>query len=135
MRRIFVDTNFWSALINPKDQWREWAINQGKVLVTTRAVTTDEVLTETLNYFSEWRRELRVRAVEEVRTILLNQNVEIVSCTHGRFPDAVELFENRPDKGYSLTDCISMNTCRHLSISEILTHDDHFSQEGFSILL
>jgi G:T-mismatch repair DNA endonuclease (very short patch repair protein) len=41
----------------------------------------------------------------------------------------------RPDKGYSLTDCISMETMRAEGIREILTHDNHSTQEGFAILL
>jgi hypothetical protein len=30
---------------------------------------------------------------------------------------------------------ISMETMRQHGITEILTHDDHFTQEGFSVLL
>ena len=45
------------------------------------------------------------------------------------------LYETRPDKGYSLTDCISMTTMRQESITEVLTHDDHFTREGFGKLL
>jgi len=52
-----------------------------------------------------------------------------------QFLKALELYESRLDKGYSLTDCISMNVCRELGIKEILTHDRHFEQEGFKILL
>jgi predicted nucleic acid-binding protein len=47
----------------------------------------------------------------------------------------LSLYETRPDKGYSLTDCISMNTMRQERISDILTHDSHFTQEGFITLL
>jgi len=39
-----------------------------------------------------------------------------------------------PDKGYSLTDCISMNTMRAEGLTEILTNDVHFTQEGFRAL-
>ncbi len=42
---------------------------------------------------------------------------------------------NRPDKGYSLTDCMSMIACRDLGITDVLTHDRHFAQEGFAVLL
>ncbi len=51
------------------------------------------------------------------------------------FLEALELYESRLDKGYSLTDCISMNVCHKLGITQVLTHDHHFEQEGFSILL
>ena len=40
----------------------------------------------------------------------------------------------RPDKGYSLTDCISMQTMRREGLTEILTNDRHFEQEGFRAL-
>jgi len=41
----------------------------------------------------------------------------------------------RPDKGYSLVDCISMQTMRREGITDALTHDRHFEQEGFRALL
>ena len=44
------------------------------------------------------------------------------------------LYEARPDKGYSLTDCISMQTMRQEGLSEVLTNDRHFEQEGFRAL-
>jgi len=40
----------------------------------------------------------------------------------------------RLDKGYSLTDCRSMAALRALGVSEVLTNDHHFTQEGFTIL-
>lgn len=125
MNKVFADTLYWIALINPKDQWRTAAVN-ASAKIKSNLLTSDEVLTETLNYFSNARQETRVKAVNEVRAILLNVNIEIVSCSHNAFLDAVDLYENRPDKGYSLTDCISMNVCRHHGVSEVLTHDDHF---------
>ena len=39
-----------------------------------------------------------------------------------------------PDKGYSLTDFISMQTMRGEGIIEALTNDRHFEQEGFRAL-
>ena len=78
---------------------------------------------------------MRRQAVENVRAILLNQNVEIISCTHETVLAAIDLYERRPDKGYSLTDCISMISMKSLGLDEVLTHDDHFWQEGFNILL
>jgi predicted nucleic acid-binding protein len=48
--------------------------------------------------------------------------------------DALTLYESRPDKEYSLTDCISMQTMRRARLTEVLTNDHHFTQEGFTIL-
>jgi predicted nucleic acid-binding protein len=51
------------------------------------------------------------------------------------FLDGLTLYESRPDKSYSLTDCIAMNVMRKRGITDVLTHDAHFTQEGFHILL
>jgi predicted nucleic acid-binding protein len=51
------------------------------------------------------------------------------------FLSGLALYEARPDKEYSLTDCISMNAMRAAGITEVLTDDDHFTQEGFTKLL
>lgn len=50
------------------------------------------------------------------------------------FDAALALYEARPDKGYSLTDCRSMNAPRTLSISDVLTSDPCVTWEGFTIL-
>ena len=135
MTSIFADTLYWVALINPKDQWRERALSVSRKLVETPIVTTDEVLAEVLNFFAESGEYLRREAVGNVREILLNESVEIISCSHERFLEAIDFYESRPDKGYSLTDCISMIVIREHGISEVLTHDNHFTQEGFRVLL
>jgi len=44
------------------------------------------------------------------------------------------LYAARPDKGYSLTDCISMQTMRRKGLVEVFTNDLHFEQEGFRAL-
>ena len=60
----------------------------------------------------------------------------MIPQSHQSFLDGLALYKARPDKGYSLTDCISMQVMRREGITEILTHDDHFTQEGwFAILL
>ncbi len=82
MRKVFADTFYWVALINIKDQWRKRAVEVSQNLIGIPFVTTDEILTETLNYFAESGIFFRQRAVENIQAILLNQNVEIISCRH-----------------------------------------------------
>jgi predicted nucleic acid-binding protein len=60
--------------------------------------------------------------------------MEIVPYTSELRQLGFELYEQRPDKGYSLTDCISMSVMRQMNINEVLTGDRHFQQEGFTIL-
>jgi len=70
-----------------------------------------------------------------VLEILTDPAIEVVAQSHESFLAGLELYERRPDKDYSLPDCISMNVMRRKAIREILTNDRHFSQEGFVRLL
>jgi predicted nucleic acid-binding protein len=74
-------------------------------------------------------------AAAAVRDVVEDQNIEIVLHTRDYLLNGLALYEARPDKGYSLTDCVSMLAMRERGISEVLTHDHHFEQEGFTILL
>ena len=64
-----------------------------------------------------------------------NPGVVVRVQSHQTFLDGLALYRARPDKGYSLVDCTSMETMRQEGITEVLTHDAHFTQEGFTILL
>ncbi|MEY3223230.1 MAG: hypothetical protein RLZZ203_2086 [Cyanobacteriota bacterium] len=134
MKTLFVDTFYWVALFNPKDEWHLTVINYSKNLVSVYLVTTDEVLTEFLNFFSTYDSKTRQNAINRVQDILRNDYVEIIPQTHETFLAGLELYKQRADKEYSLTDCISMQTMKQLGITEILTHDRHFTQEGFTTL-
>ncbi len=135
MKIIFVDTHYLIAIINRLDQWHQSAILIIGKLGNAKLVVTESVLVETLNYFAEFRPEAKQHAVETIENFSANVNVEVVEQTSELFREGMKLYESRLDKGYSLTDCISMNVCRGLNITEILTHDHHFEQEGFKILL
>jgi predicted nucleic acid-binding protein len=50
------------------------------------------------------------------------------------FLSGLQLYGTRLDKGYSLTDCISMQTLWSIGITDVLTNDVHFEQEGFRAL-
>jgi len=47
----------------------------------------------------------------------------------------IDLYSRRPDKDWSLTDCISFVVMADRGISEALTGDHHFEQAGFVALL
>ena len=70
-----------------------------------------------------------------VHEFLNDPAVLVIPASHEQFLAGLALYEARPDKGYSLVDCISMNIMRDLGIESALTADRHFEQEGFEILL
>lgn len=51
------------------------------------------------------------------------------------FFQALDLYEDRPDKRWGLTDCISFVVMRENELFEALTADRHFEQAGFVALL
>lgn len=128
------DTFYWVALINPADTWHYQVINFGRVSSPLKIFTTDEVLVEVLTFYGTTGQYYRRKATALVRRLLDDANIEVIEQTHESFLLGLELYERRMDKGYSLTDCISMTTMRKLGIREVLTHDRHFAQEGFVVL-
>ena len=135
MRVAFVDTLYFVALFNPKDQWHGRAIAASTLVAETKLITTEDVLVELLNFFSEFGEKARRGAVAQAEGILSSANIEVAPQNHDAFMAGLALYKARPDKGYSLTDCISMHTMRERGVTDILTHDDHFRQEGFTVLL
>jgi uncharacterized protein len=135
MRTVFADSLYWIAIVRPNDPWKVAARAARGTAGDLRIVTTDEVLTEFLAALSASGETMRHQAARMVRAILSNRNVEVIPQSRNSFLKGLELYEERGDKEYSLTDCISMHAMKVLSISEALTNDRHFEQEGFSILM
>src|SRR5262245_1190262 len=54
MRSLFADTFYRVALLNPGDAFHARVTAFGNTLGSARIVTTDEVLTEVLNWFCQW---------------------------------------------------------------------------------
>ncbi len=135
MKTVFVDTVYWIAIVRPNDSWRKAAQTVKEQLGPIRLVTTDEVLTEFLAALSKGGPNLRHTAVKMVRAILSNANIKVVPQSRDSFQRGLTRYEARNDKEYSLQNCISMNVMESESIMEVLTHDHHFEQEGFRILM
>lgn len=123
------------AIINKRDQIHARAIDAEQSMVGARKVTSELVLVEVLNYFSGYRTELKEYVAGSVQRFLADEQFDIAACSSEQFRSGLLLYSARLDKGYSLTDCVSMNIMRENGISDILTNNDHFAQEGFLILL
>jgi predicted nucleic acid-binding protein len=134
MRRFFADAFYWIALSHPRDQWHTQVLAFDAALDEYRLYTTDEVLTEFLTFFSEEAPHIRRRAALFARSILANPFIVVLPQTRTSFLAGLRLYESRLDKEYSLPDCISMEAMRQEGLTDVLTHDHHFIQEGFHIL-
>lgn len=135
MKRVFVDTFHYIAVLSPRDRYHADAVNAGRALEPVEFVTTDAILVEVLAFYSSAGPRARREAVSLVDVLRADPDVLVLPQTREMFDEGLALYRQRLDKGYSLTDCMSMAACRELEIDEVLTHDQHFAQEGFGVLL
>jgi len=134
MRRFFVDTFYLIALSDHRDQWHQRVVAFSRAHEDARLFTVDEVLAEFLTFCSPAGVHIRVSAARTVRQTLDHPQWTVIPQSRSSLLEAVALYEARPDKAYSLTDCISMQTMRREGLTDVLTNDHHFTQEGFHLL-
>jgi len=132
MKTVFADTSYYIALINPNDEYAgaacEYTRDFGGFLVTTAWV-----LTEVANHLRHApNRQLLLSLVTDLRN---DRRVTIVPPTLELFDRGLQVFGERPDKDWSLTDCISFVVMQERGLTEALTGDHHFEQAGFAALL
>ncbi len=124
----FADTSFWIALSSQRDQYHGRAIAWSRFVVQTKSaiVTTEAILWEWLNAFSH--ASTRRLAAEGYRRCHLDPSIEVVAFQAELIDSAVELYRTRPDKNWSLTDCLSFAVMEQRQLTEALTTDRHFEQ-------
>ena len=135
MKQVFADTLYWVASITPGDSWYAPTLQAVAALGPVDLVTTEEVLVEFLSAYAGRGAYLRQQALKTVQAILRNVHVAVLPQTHESFTKGLDFYASRADKAYSLVDCLSMNTMREMSLTEVLTNDHHFTREGFTILI
>ncbi len=135
MRYIFADTGYWVALLSPGDNLHSKAVFLSKSLQPAHIVTSEMVLVEVLNDFSKRGEYLRDAAARFIKALYQHPNITIIPQTSDQFQDALELYIQRKDKGWSQTDCVSFKIMEELAIAEVLAYDKHFVQAGFQALM
>ena len=135
MNALFADAGYWIALFNPRDQLHTKAITVSNSLQGRPIVTSQMALIEFLNHYAALGQPFRQHAVQIVRSLQDDADVEVVLQTEAQFAAALTLYTQRPDKEWGLTDCASFLIMQERGITEALAHDDHFQQAGFVALL
>ncbi len=132
MRRVFADSFYFIAVLNAWDQHHRAATEIARTLKATM-VTTRWVLVETADAFREpWPRQ---RTFQFLSDLGMSPRCQIVPADEEWYQRGLALYGARPDKAWSLTDCISMEVMREMGLTEALTGDHHFEQAGFRALL
>jgi predicted nucleic acid-binding protein len=132
MNPLFVDTGFYVALLSPRDVWHTRAVELSRE-IHRPVVLTDLIVVELGNACSSVRdRGLFAQLVSRLQA---DPQVRIVEFTRDLLQRGLALFQSRPDKDWSLTDCVSFVVMDDLGLREVLGADRHFEQAGFTILL
>ena len=132
MGNVLADTVFWAAIIVKQDQYHSRA-SRWAVRIGGKMITTAPILLETANLLSRvaWRHHA-VRLVDHLQQ---REDVEVVPISADLWNRGWDLYRNRMDKEWSLTDCISFIVMQDHDITCALTADEHFQQAGFEALL
>ncbi len=135
MKTLFADAGYWVALLDPRDELHVPASALAHKTARDRIVTSELVLVEVLNHFSKLGARFRQTAVNLAHDLRGEARVTVVALDAAHFDAALTLYERRSDKTWSLVDCASFLLMRERRIAEALTHDHHFEQAGFTVLL
>ena len=132
MKTVFADSFYFFALTNPDDPAHARTVAFTKAYAGMQ-VTTGWILSELGDGWSKpGQRAIFSAMLAKFRA---NPNARIEPCTDQLLQEGIDLYDQRPDKEWSLTDCISFVVMTKQGITEALTGDHHFEQAGFVALL
>jgi uncharacterized protein len=131
----FIDTVCWIALLNRQDSLHRPAdqLYKNQMRSGCRFLTTSTVIEETANALCD--PVFKPSVITFFHNIENSSRVEIVFVDPVLWSKGWALYEQRTDKSWSLTDCISLEVMRERGIHDALTSDRHFVQAGFAALL
>ena len=128
MNRLFADTFFFFEFLNADDN----AHREASAFLDAfdgKLVTTEWILTELADGLSGISD--RLAFIDFHRVLQNDPMVKIIPANDELFAAGVQLYAARPDKEWSLTDCISFVVMKREGLTDALTGDRHFEQAGF----
>lgn len=131
INKIFIDTGFVLARINPNDQYRQEAIQLARRFNGIPGITTEAILLEIGNAMA---RKYKLQAIDFIEDCLTSDEIEVVKITPNLFNHSLTLYKKYQDKEWGLVDCLSFVVMLEKGVTQALTFDKHFSQAGFQIL-
>lgn len=131
--RLFLDTVYVQALLSRSDQYHNAALRLlGRVQEAREVWLTEAILIEIANALSGINRTL---AAAFVHQCYAPGNVHVVPVDTPLLLRGLTLYQTRPDKAWSLTDCISFVVMQEQNLTDAVTADHHFLQAGFRALM
>lgn len=130
--RLFLDTVYIQALLNKQDSYHLPALAFLPRARSAEVWITEAVLVEVGNALSAIDR---AGAVTFIQQCYVASNVHVVTIDSALLGKAVQLYQDRSDKTWGLTDCISFVVMQQQGLTDAVTADQHFVQAGYRALL
>jgi predicted nucleic acid-binding protein len=134
MSPLFADAFFFVAILNRNDQAHARAVVYLNPRPKRRLVTTSWVVTEVGDAMASGPSSRRA-FLSLLAALRGDPMVELLPPDPDLFERGLDLYARRPDKEWSLTDCISFVVMADRGLTDALTGDRHFEQAGFRALL
>lgn len=132
MKTVFADAFYFVGLLNREDQYHARVVAAAGQL-HGELVTTEWIPAEFADALAE--SGSRRLVPQFIRDLEADSKVRIIRASTELFRRGLQLYGERPDKEWSLTDCISFVVMKDEGVQDVLTGDKHFEQAGFMLLL
>ncbi|MEA1943927.1 MAG: PIN domain-containing protein [Euryarchaeota archaeon] len=123
---IFVDSSYYIAIADIKDQWHEKALKLSEYVENNRSVISSFIISEVMT-------EIGRRSGGKVAYNLYNyfiDNCKIVYIDRDMLVESMEIFL-KYDGTLSLADAASIAIMNNMKISEIVSFDSDFDRVNF----
>lgn len=131
---LLIDTSYAVALVSKADRYHTAAQRlASQIRLRFRLVVTQAVCLEIGNFLA--RSHSRAEGVRLLTELQTDKGVVKVPMSENLYDAAFSLFSKRPDKEWSLIDCVSFVVMNERGITDALTADGHFEQAGFRPLM
>ncbi len=128
--RLFLDTVFIQALLNKRDQYHPQAKEFLPRVRDAAAVwVTETVLVEVGNALGAVNR---LGTVQFIQQCYSTANLRVVAVDTPLLTRALQLYSQRPDKTWGLTDCISFVVMWEQGLTDAVSADVHLCPSGIS---
>lgn len=131
---IFLDSSFFKALIDIKDEFHTQAVKIWKIIADqdVNFITTNYILDET---FTLIRVKCGLQAVTDFRE-RLSAGLKRMKIIRVLLTDEEKAWKwfLKDWSNLSFTDCVSFAVMERLELKRVATFDHHFSKAGFKIV-
>jgi len=133
--KIFIDTGFWIALFDKKDEHHHVVKNNIKFILKSYSICcSDFILFETITYLNCFIKN-HVLALKFLNKIESINSITIFDVDSYIKNKALSIFKKYSDHFFSFTDCTSFALMQKKVITKYAGFDKHFQKMGFTPII